>query len=258
MKNVVIVIMAGGLGKRMESDIPKVIHKVSGIPMICHILLQLNILSKLVKINKILIIVGKYKDIIRTEIDKYNDYLHDIEYISQDEPLGTGHAIQCCMDKLMEFPESNTLILSGDVPMLSSYTMNALINMDNQVKITTTNLNDPTGYGRIVKIDEKFDKIIEQKDCNKKELEIKEVNCGIYDIKSKYLCKYLPNLKNNNSQGEYYLTDIIEIIKREENQEIGILKMPEEKVYEIIGVNTIQQLKDLEKLIIKNKIETKN
>lgn len=258
MKNVVIVIMAGGLGKRMESDIPKVIHKVSGIPMICHILLQLNILSKLVKINKILIIVGKYKDIIRTEIDKYNDYLHDIEYIIQDEPLGTGHAIQCCMDKLMEFPESNTLILSGDVPMLSSYTMNALINMDNQVKITTTNLNDPTGYGRIVKIDEKFDKIIEQKDCNKKELEIKEVNCGIYDIKSKYLCKYLPNLKNNNSQGEYYLTDIIEIIKREENEEIGILKMPEEKVYEIIGVNTIQQLKDLEKLIIKNKIETKN
>ena len=259
MKNVVIIIMAGGLGKRMESDIPKVIHKVSGIPMICHILLQLNILSKLVKINKILIIVGKYKDIIRTEIDKYNDYLDDIEYIIQDEPLGTGHAIQCCMDKLMEFPESNTLIpLSGDVPMLSSYTMNALINMDNQVKITTTNLNDPTGYGRIVKIDEKFDKIIEQKDCNKKELEIKEVNCGIYDIKSKYLCKYLPNLKNNNSQGEYYLTDIIEIIKREENEEIGILKMPEEKVYEIIGVNTIQQLKDLEKLIIKNKIENKN
>jgi UDP-N-acetylglucosamine diphosphorylase/glucosamine-1-phosphate N-acetyltransferase len=258
MKSIVAVIMAGGLGKRMESDIPKVLHKISGIPMICHILLKLKVLSKLVKINKILVVVGKYKDIIKSELDKYNEDLPDIEYVIQDEPLGTGHAIQCCMDKLIEFPESNTLILSGDVPMLRPYTMNTLINMDNDVKIVTTNLNDPSGYGRIVKIDEKFDKIVEQKDCNKKELEIREVNCGIYDIKSKYLCKYLPYLKNNNSQCEYYLTDIIEIIKREENLEIGILKIPEENVYEIIGVNTIQQLRDLEKLIVKNKIETKN
>ena len=164
MKSVVTVIMAGGLGKRMESDIPKVLHKISGIPMICHILLKLKILSKLVKINKILIVVGKYKDIIKTELDKYNEDLPDIEYVIQDEPLGTGHAIQCCIDKLVEFPESNTLILSGDVPMLRPYTMNKLINMNNDVKIVTTNLNEPTGYGRIVKIDEKFDKIVEQKD----------------------------------------------------------------------------------------------
>jgi len=171
---------------------------------------------------------------------------------------GTGHAIKCCMDKLIKFPQSDTLILSGDVPMLRTFTMNTLINMDEDVKIITTNLNEPAGYGRIVKIDGKFNKIVEHKDCNKKELEINEINCGIYAIKSEYLCKYLPYLKNNNSQGEYYLTDIIEIIKRKENIEIGILKIPQENIYEIIGVNTIQQLRDLEKLIIKNKIETKN
>ena len=136
--------------------------------------------------------------------------------------------------------------------------MYELINMSENVKITTTILSDPTGYGRIIKNGEKFDKIIEQKDCSSKELEIKEINGGIYSIKSKYLCKYLPHLQNNNSQGEYYLTDIIEIIKREEKIDVGILKISEDNVYEIIGVNTVKQLKYLETLLIKNKIENIN
>ena len=257
MKSIVAVIMAGGLGKRMESSLPKVLHKISGIPMICHLLLKLKVLKHLINIKKIIIVVGKYKDIIKLEIEKY-DQMPEIEYVIQDEPLGTGHAIKCCINELSEFPDSDVLILSGDVPLLQQNTMNKLINMDEKVKLITTILSDPTGYGRIVKNSEKFEKIVEQKDCNKRELEIKEINCGIYAIKSEYLCKYLPDLKNNNSQGEYYLTDIIEIIKREESLDIGILKLPEEKVYEILGVNTIEQLKDLEKLIIKNKIESKN
>jgi UDP-N-acetylglucosamine diphosphorylase/glucosamine-1-phosphate N-acetyltransferase len=257
MKSIVAVIMAGGLGKRMESSLPKVLHKISGIPMICHLLLKLKVLKHLINIKKIIIVVGKYKDIIKSEIEKY-DQMPEIEYVIQDEPLGTGHAIKCCINELSEFPDSDVLILSGDVPLLQQNTMNKLINMDEKVKLITTILSDPTGYGRIVKNSEKFEKIVEQKDCNKRELEITEINCGIYAIKSEYLCKYLPDLKNNNSQGEYYLTDIIEIIKREEKLDIGILKLPEEKVYEILGVNTIEQLKDLEKLIIKNKIESKN
>ena len=257
-KSIVAVIMAGGLGKRMESPLPKVLHKISGIPMICHILLKLKVLSNIVNINKIIIVVGKYKDVIKEELDRCSDILPHIEYVIQDEPLGTGHAIQCCINDLNKFPGSEVLILSGDVPLLSLSTMNKLVNMNEKVKIITTRINDPTGYGRIIEVNEKFDKIVEQKDCNKKELEVKEINCGIYAIKSDYLCKYLPYLKNNNSQNEYYLTDIIEIIKREEGFDIGILKIPEENVFEILGVNTIDQLKELEKLIIKNKIESKN
>ena len=257
MKDIVVVIMAGGLGKRMESSLPKVLHKISGIPMICHLLLKLKVLKYLMNIKKILIVVGKYKDVIKAELEKY-DQMPDIEYVIQDEPLGTGHAVKCCINELSEFPESDVLILSGDVPLLQQNTMKKLINMDEKVKLITTTLSDPTGYGRIVKNSEKFDKIIEQKDCNKIELEVKEINCGIYAIKSEYLCKYLPHLKNNNSQGEYYLTDIIEMIKREEGLDVGLLKIPEENIYEILGVNTIEQLKELEKLIIKNKIETKN
>jgi UDP-N-acetylglucosamine diphosphorylase/glucosamine-1-phosphate N-acetyltransferase len=257
MKDIVVVIMAGGLGKRMESSLPKVLHKISGIPMICHILLKLKILSNFVNINKILIVVGKYKDIIKEEFDKY-DILPEYEFVIQEQALGTGHAIKCCINNLNEYPESEVLILSGDVPLLKPYTMHELINMSENVKITTTILSDSTGYGRIIKNGVKFDKIIEQKDCSSKELEIKEINGGIYSIKSKYLCKYLPHLQNNNSQGEYYLTDIIEIIKREEKIDVGILQISQENVYEIIGVNTVEQLKYLETLLIKNKIENIN
>jgi len=257
MKSIIAVIMAGGLGKRMNSSLPKILHKISGIPMICHILLKLKVLSNFVTINKILIVVGKYKDIIKEEFDKY-DILPEYEFVMQEQALGTGHAIKCCINNLNEYPESEVLILSGDVPLLRPYTMHELINKSENVKITTTILSDPTGYGRIIKNGEKFDKIIEQKDCSSKELEIKEINGGIYSITSKYLCRYLPHLQNNNSQGEYYLTDIIEIIKREEKIDIGILQISKENVYEIIGVNTVQQLKHLENLLIKNKIENIN
>jgi UDP-N-acetylglucosamine diphosphorylase/glucosamine-1-phosphate N-acetyltransferase len=257
MKDIVVVIMAGGLGKRMESSLPKVLHKISGIPMICHILLKLKVLSNFVNINKILIVVGKYKDIIKEEFDKH-ECLPEYEFVIQEPALGTGHAIKCCINNLNEYPDSEVLILSGDVPLLKPYTMHELINMSENVKITTTILSEPTGYGRIIKNGVKFDKIIEQKDCSSKELEIKEINGGIYSIKSKYLCKYLPHLQNNNSQGEYYLTDIIEIIKREEKIDVGILQISQENVYEIIGVNTVEQLRYLENLLIKNKIENIN
>jgi bifunctional N-acetylglucosamine-1-phosphate-uridyltransferase/glucosamine-1-phosphate-acetyltransferase GlmU-like protein len=158
MKNIVAVIMAGGLGKRMESSLPKVLHKISGIPMICHLLLKLKVLKHIINIKKIIIVVGKYKDIIKSEIEKY-DQIPEIEYVIQNEPLGTGHAIKCCINELSEFPESDVLILSGDVPLLQQNTMNKLINMDEKVKLITTTLSDPTYYGRLVKnFNEKIDK----------------------------------------------------------------------------------------------------
>lgn len=257
MKDIVAVIMAGGLGKRMESSIPKVMHKVAGIPMLCHILLKLRVLSNMVKINKILIVVGKYIDVIKEELEKH-DSLPNFEFIFQAEPLGTGHAIQCCRSELLKYPESDVLILSGDVPMLQTLTMCNLLGIKNEVKILTTIMKEPTGYGRIIEYNGRFEKIVEQKDCSKEQLNISKVNGGIYAIKSVYLCKYLPYLSNNNSQNEYYLTDIIEIIKREENIDVGMINISEENVIEIIGVNTIEQLKELDKLILKNKIETKN
>jgi UDP-N-acetylglucosamine diphosphorylase/glucosamine-1-phosphate N-acetyltransferase len=255
-KDVVTIIMAGGLGKRMGSNVPKVLHKLAGIPMLCHILLKLKVLANIVNIRKILIVVGKFKDIIEEELKKF-PYLPDYEFIMQPEALGTGHAIQCCIDKLSIYPKTETLILSGDVPLIRPYTMNKLILIPSSVKIITAKVKEPCGYGRIIRNGDYFERIKEDKDCSESELEINEINCGIYAINTAYLCKHLPSLKNNNSQNEYYLTDIIEIIKREEEVAVGSYEMPQEDQYETTGVNTLEQLKELEKHLVRNGVKNK-
>jgi bifunctional N-acetylglucosamine-1-phosphate-uridyltransferase/glucosamine-1-phosphate-acetyltransferase GlmU-like protein len=255
-KSVVAVIMAGGLGKRIGYDVPKVLLEVGGIPMIIRLLKTLKYLSYTINLEKIIIVVGKYaeqiKNVVNIEVD-----LPKIVYINQKEALGTGHAIMCCESELSKHTESDVLILSGDVPMLSVDTMKNLIQINSSVKLITTNLNEPTGYGRIKFNGNNFEKIIEHKDCNEEELKINQINCGIYCIKSNLLCNNLKHLTNKNSQSEYYLTDIIEIIKREECVSVGFLNITSEKIVEIIGVNTIQQLRELEELI-ENKIEIEN
>jgi UDP-N-acetylglucosamine diphosphorylase/glucosamine-1-phosphate N-acetyltransferase len=244
-RKVVAIIMAGGLGKRMESDIPKVLHKVCDVPMINHILIKLKQLSNSVKLEKVIVVVGKYKDQIQAVVNEVVDTysLHNVVYVTQPEPQGTGHAIMCCKEELLKHPDSDILILSGDVPLLSINTMSSLLNLSNNVKLVVTNLKDPTGYGRIIIKDGMFDKIVEQKDCTDEEVQITTVNCGIYCIKSAFLTTYLSFLQNNNKQGEYYLTDIVEIIKTHENIDVGLLQIDEKRVYEILGVNTIQKLR---------------
>lgn len=256
-KNIIPIIMAGGLGKRMDSTVPKVLHKLDGIPLIVHILSKLQILEleERVKISKILIVVGKYKEEIQHTIGEYIT-LPNIQYVYQEEPLGTGHAIQTCRDELLNFPNSDILILSGDVPMLSMHTMLKLIEKTSSTKMIIANMENPTGYGRIVTEKGLFCKIVEQKDCNKEQLQITKVNTGIYCITSNLLCKYLPYIKNENNQKEYYLTDIIEIIKREENIVVDMLEINEEKIFEVTGVNTKEQLKELEYLIKKLRTNT--
>ena len=250
-KGLVAIIMAGGLGKRMNSDLPKVLHKIAGVPMICHILTKLTELSSVKP--SVMIVVGKYRQIIEETI---NDFLQEkdlqfliekIQYIDQIEPMGTGHAIQCCRTELLKYPNTNVLILSGDVPLISSQLIMKMVTNLNIIRITVTCLENSTGYGRILEKDGKFDKIVEEKDCNAEQKTIKKVNCGLYTVDCNTLCRYLPYLKNNNSQNEYYLTDIIEIIKCEAR--IDMVEISKESQHEIMGVNTLQQLEELEKLL---------
>lgn len=245
MSDLIITIMAGGLGKRMESNIPKVIHKLNNIPLIIHVIntaLQLNP-------KKILIIVGKYKIEIEEEIKKYinqNIIEKNIEYIIQKEPLGTGHAIRCCINYFKNNINSNILILSGDVPLISKNTLLKFINSDKNISLLINEINNPYGYGRILLKNNNFDKIIEEKDTNNTEKLINIVNSGIYYIKSELLVKYLPSINNNNKQNEYYLTDILEIIKNREKININLFLLEKNKNYEILGVNTKEQLIFLE------------
>ena len=245
--NSIILIMAGGLGKRMNSHIPKVLHLIKNKPMIVHIIetcLKLNI-------YKIGIIVGKYNKIIKDTIEKHInlDIIESkINYIIQDEPLGTGHAIACCKTFLEKMPSNinNVCILSGDVPLITNKTINNLLNNTEFSNIIIAHLDEPNGYGRMVIENNKIIKIVEDKDCNNEEKEIKFINSGIYSFNIKVLLQYIDKIDNNNKQNEYYLTQIFELFVK---NNIPINYQIVENIIEISGINDQQQLHNLENYI---------
>jgi len=230
-----VLIMAGGLGKRMNSDLPKVLHELNGLPLIVHIVksaLHMDATSV------IYIIVGKYREQIEKVIDKHfmkSDY---IRYINQPEPLGTGDAIQCCLPTLQQYDRnSKVLVLSGDVPFFSSYSMRELIKNRSKSTIVCTQMEEPYGYGRII---QDPIRIVEEKDCSEEERLVKLVNCGIYAFDNEFLCKNLPKINNENAQQEYYLTSIFS-----GEDEVGLIEIPAEKQYEVCGINTPEQLDEM-------------
>lgn len=245
MTNLNVIILAGGLGKRMKSDLPKVLHCVQGMPMI------VRLLNQVVQLNpsKILIVVGKYKDIIQKTISQYIQNTN-IEYVNQEPALGTGHAVLCVLPYLNN--NSNTLILNGDNPLLSKELLEDTIQHFNkntfQLQISAIELDEPFGYGRIIVKDNKFEQIIEEKDCNDLERQIKLINCGIYIAITILLKEIIPKITNQNAQNEYYLTDIVKIGK-DYDANIGLYIMDKNREIELTGVNTKEQLDKLNELL---------
>ena len=223
-----IIILAGGKGKRMNSDLPKVLHKLNGKPLLKHII----DVSKKLNPEGIGVIVGEYSKIIQSEI---ND--SEIEYILQESPKGTGHALQCAEEFIKRFEK--VLVLSGDVPLITEETLNKMINVGFDCTLLVNEMEDPTGYGRIIRNTGKVS-IIEEKDCSLLEKQIKEVNSGIYCFKSEELLIHLHKLECNNAQSEYYLTDLIKYF------DVQVVKT--ENKLEIKGINTKEQLDELNKL----------
>jgi len=244
MSQMSVIILAGGLGKRMCSPLPKVLHKLLDKPMLVHVLENALTLSP----RMIYIVVGKYEAIIRETLEQYMN-IDNIVFVNQPEALGTGHAIQCARPYMLGQPESDrVLILSGDVPLLKSQTMKDVMERaEEPVTIMTSTAENPHGYGRII-TDKyaKFVKIVEEKDCNNQEREIDVVNAGVYAFQIGLLCKYLPMISNNNAQQEYYLTDLFEIVREHESMDIGMYHLPVEQSIELTGINTKEQLEELE------------
>lgn len=254
----IVIIMAGGMGKRMESDLPKVLHKVTypnnkniEYPMIIHVIMT----SLKLNPTKIFIIVGKYRKIITETINNYieqNVILDNeqIEYVDQEIPMGTAHAIQCCLNQIAKYSNSNTnaLILSGDVPLITYNTLKKLLEGKSN-RILITQLLNPFGCGRIL-----FGQsgnligIREEKDCNEEEKLINLVNCGIYKISIDDLINLIPKISNNNKSNEYYLTDIIDLMIKD-NIYIDTWKLNIEFQWEIKNVNTKKDLEELNKFI---------
>lgn len=250
----IVLIMAGGLGKRMESDIPKVLHEVClptnpeiKYPMIVHVILAALKLNP----KKIFIIVGKYKDLIKKTIDKYLfEWTNDIEYIIQENANGTGHAILCSLPTIQSqstYIDDNALILSGDVPLISADTLRNMNGIQN--KILITDLKNPFGCGRIIKnAADEFVGIVEQKDANEEELKITMVNCGIYNLLVKDLVEIVPLIENKNKAGEYYLTDMFHLMV-ERKKPISTHELNFFCQYEITNINTKKDLENVNEYV---------
>lgn len=241
-----VLILAGGLGKRMNSEIPKVLHKLNNKTLIQCVIETANKLNP----DKIGIIVGKYKDQIELSIKETieENILYNIEYIIQEEPKGTGHAVQRATNFIKNY--NSILVLSGDVPLITEKTLTSIINLDNKCTILVNELENPIGYGRI-KYERNKIKIVEEKDCTEEEKLIKLINSGIYCFDSNELLEYLPKLECNNAQNEYYLTDIVSFYDN-----VNVVKSDNNN--EILGVNNTEQLSKLnnlqkENIIINNK-----
>lgn len=231
------VIMAAGKGTRMKSDLPKVLHIVDDKPMLLHVI----DLARQLTSERIINILGHKKELVIDAIKSEN-----VEYVVQEPQLGTGHAVQQT-ELLLEDFDGDVLVLSGDVPLLRKSTIDKMLKIhrkaDNGATILTAMFENPHGYGRVIrKNNDTLDYIIEEKDCNDEQRKIKEINAGIYIFKSKELFPALNKIKNDNQQNEYYLPDALKYIaKAKQSIALHITAEP----IEISGVNTVEQLRDL-------------
>jgi len=245
-KNLAVIILAAGLGKRMNSpELPKVLADLIGKPLIDYVIQSALKLEP----QKIVVIVGYHGEKVKQYINS-QPYAHKIEYALQMEQLGTGHAVKQTFPLLKDF-DGDALILCGDVPLLNSETLKSLIDYHDGISADVTVLSavaeNPAGYGRIIRDEnENFLAIIEQKDAQPDQLLIQEINSGVYLVDCKMLYEALGGVNNSNAQGEYYLTDIIKIISADGGK---VAATPVQDFNEIIGINTADDLAFVQKLI---------
>lgn len=244
MEKIAAVILAAGKGTRMGdtegSPIPKVMFPMAGKPIIYHSV-------KLIKdagINKVVLVVGYKKELIE-------EYLsNQVEYVTQEEQLGTGHAVSTAKE-LLQGKTDAVIVFYGDNPLYKPETVKELISIFENEKPTIAMLSavseNPFGYGRIIR--DKNGEVLgikEHKDCNEEELTIKEWNPGFYVFDSEWLWSNINKLDSNNAQKEYLLTDLIKIAK---GQDKKIIAIPVSEESEAFGINTEEQLKEAEAVL---------
>lgn len=230
------LVLAAGQGTRIKSNLPKVLHKVCGKEMVNHVI---DTLRK-AEINDVNLIIGKGAELVKAKTGNRN-----VSYSLQEEQLGTGHAVKCALD-FLKGKEGTVAVLCGDAPLITEETIKRLFKEhdqnNNKVTLLSSILDDATGYGRIIRDGSEVIKIVEHKDCNEEELKVKEMNAGVYCFDIVALLEALDKLSNNNSQGEYYLTDVIEILKGQ-GKRVGAVVTNFE---ETMGVNSRAQLAQVE------------
>ena len=232
------VVLAAGKGQRMKSDLPKVLHEINGKPMIKFVIETLLAL----KFEKIVVVIGYKGELVEEALKDY-----PVKFVWQKEQLGTGHAVMMAKEELVDF-DGTTLIALGDVPFLSTQTvenLTAQLGKSNaKASCLSAILDDPTGYGRIVRDgqSEFIREIVEHKDASDEIRKIAEINTGTFCFDNKLLFETLENINNDNSQGEYYLTDCVKLLF--ENK-LPVAVTVVEDADEGLGVNSQDQLAEM-------------
>jgi bifunctional UDP-N-acetylglucosamine pyrophosphorylase / glucosamine-1-phosphate N-acetyltransferase len=232
-----IIVLAAGLGKRMRSDLPKVLHPLAGRPLLGHVLDTAGSLAP----RRIFVVHGHGADEVRAAFPEAS-----IEWVLQPEQLGTGHAVRQALPHLAA--DGDVLILYGDVPLARAATLRRLLEASRAgVAMLTAELDNPSGYGRIVRdAAQRVARIVEQKDASSSELAIREVNAGFYALSARRLSGWLAHVKNDNAQKEYYLTDIVALAVGEGTPVVAVKA---EDPWEVAGVNSKQELAALERVV---------
>lgn len=238
-----VVILAAGKGTRMQSNMPKVLHKIAGKSMLQHVIDAARQLEP----EQIIVVAGHEIEQVKSSVKQ-----QDIIIAEQLEQLGTGHAVDQALPLVN--PHNQILVLYGDVPLIQKETLRQLVDAQPQqgIGLLTVKLKDPSGYGRIVRNAEgRIEAIVEQKDASMEQLAINEVNTGIMAVAATSLSKWLAQIDNNNAQGEYYLTDTIAMA----SEEGGVRACHPDSAIEVEGVNSRIQLAQLERAYQKHQAE---
>jgi len=233
-------VLAAGQGTRMNSDLAKVLHEMSGAPLLAHVLAALERLG----VGRILVVIGHQADRVRAAF-------HDagVEWVMQSEQRGTGHAVMMAGRALEEF-QGTLLVVCGDTPLLRAATLDALIAHHREqgaaVTVLTTRVPDPTGYGRLVRDEnDRPTGIVEERDATPDQRRIDEINSGAYAFEYPALARALGRLTAHNSQGEYYLTDTVRLLMGD-GLRVAAWCAPDYR--ELLGINTVEQLREAEHL----------
>lgn len=235
MTKLSVVILAAGKGTRMYSDLPKVLHKIAGKPMVKHVIDT----AKQLNAAQIHLIYGHGADLLKQRLAD-----EPVNWVFQAEQLGTGHAMQQAAPFFAG--DENILMLYGDAPLITTETLQKLIaaKPENGIALLTVNLENPTGYGRIIRQDGNVTAIVEQKDANAEQLKITEVNTGVMVSDGASFKKWLARLDNNNAQGEYYMTDVIGLANQDGFKVVAVQATD---MMEVEGANNRLQMATLER-----------
>ena len=234
--NLSVIILAAGAGTRMRSSKPKVLHEIAGLPMVEHVYNT----SRSLGAGQVQVVYGHGGEQLKQRCQHF-----DVEWVLQGKQLGTAHAVQQASPQIDD--DNVVLVLYGDVPLIKTETLRELVGKvsGNDISLLTVKLEHPTGYGRIVRMNDRVVSIVEHKDASDEQLQIDEVNTGILAVRAGYLNDCLGRIGNDNAQGEYYLTDLIALAVNDGNE---VFTTQVDDSTEVEGVNDRKQLARLERV----------